>query len=87
MGLVSDPSELKELKEADRKRREAAFAKSNSALSDEIRVCTRCGWKAAKSVCLASGIKACPQCGNAECRAMSMDFQPEMLRLGSRPQP
>lgn len=85
MGLVSDSNELKELREADRKRREAAIQKSNSALSDEIRVCTRCGWKAAKSVCLASGIRACPQCGNTECRAMSMDFNPEMMQLGRRP--
>jgi hypothetical protein len=86
MGLVSDPDKLKGLEEADRKRRDAALAKSNSALSDEIRVCTRCGWKAAKSVCLAQGIRACPNCGNTECRGMSMDFQPEMFNLGRRPQ-
>jgi hypothetical protein len=55
---------------------------SLSQLADEVRMCTRCGWKARKSECLARGIKACPQCGNTECVAQSMDFNmnPSLVR-------
>lgn len=78
--------------EFDRQQRRAFEERVRSQsqqLADEVRICTRCGWKIRKSEALAAGVKACPACGNTECVAQSMDFNldPRSLRSAmNRPQ-
>lgn len=82
MGIVKQGKEAEEFIAAQQARMRQRLEAQKAQLSDEIRRCTRCGWQAKKSECLAQGIRACPQCGNTECVGLSMDFKPEMLKMG-----
>jgi predicted RNA-binding Zn-ribbon protein involved in translation (DUF1610 family) len=72
MGL--DAKERQDLSQARKQQVRDMVDASTRALDDEIRYCTRCGWKARKSEILAAGISKCPNCGNTECVAQSMDY-------------
>ena len=63
--------------------REQAHAEQLRTLDNEMRICTRCGWRQTKKYCLQYQIKACPRCGNTQCRATSMDFDDRMLQMGA----
>jgi ribosomal protein S27AE len=80
MGL--DAKERQDLSQARKQQVRDMVDASTRALDDEVRYCTRCGWKARKSDCvrtLEDGtvialISKCPKCGNTECVAQSMDY-------------
>jgi hypothetical protein len=81
-----DREEAREFVQKQKAERTNALSSQRQMLSDEIRVCTRCGWQARKSQCIAMGISKCPKCGNTQCTAMSMDFDPELMRrMQARP--
>lgn len=84
MGAVKKDKTAEEFIAEQQAKFRERLAAQKVQLGDELRRCTRCGWQARKSECLAMGIKACPQCGNPQCIGLSLDFDSKMLKLGQK---
>lgn len=79
MGVLKQGEAAEKFIQEHREKMRERLQAQRAELSDEIRRCTRCSWQERKSVCIAMGIRACPQCGNTQCVGLSIDCAPEML--------
>ena len=80
--MALSANEREEMSKARKAELDSRVQSSLSQLSDETRMCARCGWKIRKSEAIARGIKTCPRCGGDRIVAQSMDFNltPDSVR-------